>query len=153
MLYMEIIAVFSQIHTKHINTVCVGRTYNCWMLNWRYIQWPLPFAVPVSSLFQQFTKNNSCSRGRVNVKSSRESATTQGQSLRHSAALYCGHGTIRTWRSWVKKGKVSGPMQMEGKQWMCKLLTVEKHARMEWGAHSAVAEESNEFWMWRRFDW
>ena len=29
MLYREIIAVCSQIHTKHINTVCVGRTYNC----------------------------------------------------------------------------------------------------------------------------
>jgi len=26
MLYREIIAVCSQIHTKHINTVCVGRT-------------------------------------------------------------------------------------------------------------------------------
>ena len=39
MLYREIIAVCSQIHTKHKN--CVGRTYNCWMLNWRYITWPL----------------------------------------------------------------------------------------------------------------
>jgi len=26
MLYREIIAVCSEIHTKHINTVCVGRT-------------------------------------------------------------------------------------------------------------------------------
>jgi len=26
LLYREIIAVCSQIHTKHINTVCVGRT-------------------------------------------------------------------------------------------------------------------------------
>jgi hypothetical protein len=25
-LYSEVIAVWSQIHTKHINTVCVGRT-------------------------------------------------------------------------------------------------------------------------------
>jgi len=37
MLYREIIAVCSQIHTEHINTVCVGRTWNCWMLNWRYM--------------------------------------------------------------------------------------------------------------------
>jgi hypothetical protein len=27
MLYSEIIAVCSQIHTKHINTLCVGTTY------------------------------------------------------------------------------------------------------------------------------
>jgi len=34
-LYMEIIAVCSEIHTKQIQ--CVGKTWNCWMLNWRYI--------------------------------------------------------------------------------------------------------------------
>jgi hypothetical protein len=32
MLYKELIAVCSQIHTKHIKH-CVGRTKNCWMLN------------------------------------------------------------------------------------------------------------------------
>jgi len=30
-------AVCSEIHTKHTNTVCVGRTWNCWMWNWWYI--------------------------------------------------------------------------------------------------------------------
>jgi hypothetical protein len=33
MLYSEIIAVCSQIHTKHINTLCGGRTWNCLILN------------------------------------------------------------------------------------------------------------------------
>ena len=33
MLYREIIAVRSQIHTKHINAVCVGRTHNFCQLN------------------------------------------------------------------------------------------------------------------------
>jgi len=33
MLYREIIAVCSEIQTKHINTLCVGRMQNFWMLN------------------------------------------------------------------------------------------------------------------------
>jgi hypothetical protein len=33
MLYREIIAVYSQIYTKHINIHSVGGTWNCWMLN------------------------------------------------------------------------------------------------------------------------
>jgi len=28
MLYKEVMAVCSEIHTKYINTVCVGRTWN-----------------------------------------------------------------------------------------------------------------------------
>jgi hypothetical protein len=32
MLYSEIIAAYSQIHTKHINTLC-GQKQNLWMLN------------------------------------------------------------------------------------------------------------------------
>jgi hypothetical protein len=32
MLYGEIIAVCSEIHTKHINTVCVGRILNFFMV-------------------------------------------------------------------------------------------------------------------------
>jgi hypothetical protein len=35
------IAVCSQINTKHINSV--GREYNCWMLNWWCITWPIGF--------------------------------------------------------------------------------------------------------------
>jgi len=41
-LYREIIAVCSQIHTKHVNTPC-GQNVELWMLNWRYILWPLDF--------------------------------------------------------------------------------------------------------------
>jgi hypothetical protein len=33
MLYREIIAVYSEIHTKHKLIHCVGRTWNLWMLN------------------------------------------------------------------------------------------------------------------------
>ena len=33
MLYREIIAVRSEIHTKHITTVCVGRKHNLEMLH------------------------------------------------------------------------------------------------------------------------
>jgi len=36
MLYREIIAVCSQIHTKHINMLC-GLNVELRMLNWRYI--------------------------------------------------------------------------------------------------------------------
>jgi len=36
MLYREIMAVCSEIHTKHINTLC-GQNVDCGMLNWWYI--------------------------------------------------------------------------------------------------------------------
>ena len=36
MLYSEMIAVCSQIHTKHINTLC-GQNIVLLKLNWRYI--------------------------------------------------------------------------------------------------------------------
>jgi hypothetical protein len=32
MLYREIIAVYSRIHTKHVNTLC-GQNVELWMLN------------------------------------------------------------------------------------------------------------------------
>jgi len=37
MLYRKIIAVCSQIHTSHINTLC-GQNVELLMLNWRYIK-------------------------------------------------------------------------------------------------------------------
>src|SRR5215470_5839521 len=37
MLYREIIAVCSQIHTKHINTLC-GQNVELLNVNWRYIK-------------------------------------------------------------------------------------------------------------------
>ena len=40
MLYREIIAFCSEIHTKHINTQC-GQNAEFFMLNWLYIYWPL----------------------------------------------------------------------------------------------------------------
>ena len=36
MLYREIMAVCSEIHTKHINTVC-GQNVELLNVNWRYI--------------------------------------------------------------------------------------------------------------------
>ena len=42
MLYREIIAVCSEIHTKHLNTLC-EQNVEIWMLYWWYIYWPLGF--------------------------------------------------------------------------------------------------------------
>jgi hypothetical protein len=39
MLYREIMAVYSEIHTKHINTVC-GQNVELWMLNVAVIELP-----------------------------------------------------------------------------------------------------------------
>jgi hypothetical protein len=42
MLYREIIAVCSEIHTKHVK-IGGGQNVEFWMLDWWYIQWPLDF--------------------------------------------------------------------------------------------------------------
>jgi hypothetical protein len=42
MLYSEIIVVCSEIHTKHINTLC-GQNVECVCLTWRYVKLPLGF--------------------------------------------------------------------------------------------------------------
>jgi len=51
MLYSEIIAVCSEIHTKHTSTLC-GQNVELWMLNWWYIQWPLGLNVVMTLTLQ-----------------------------------------------------------------------------------------------------
>jgi len=43
MLYREIITVCSEIHTKHVNTLC-GQNVELLNVKTRYIQWPQGFA-------------------------------------------------------------------------------------------------------------
>jgi hypothetical protein len=51
MLYREIIAVCSEIHTKHINTLCGQNVELLNVKTWRYIKWPLGFEGLIQIVF------------------------------------------------------------------------------------------------------